>query len=145
MFKLCWISKTICNSIRILCVFGLLLYCITILMKPFPTTVCDTHTPQQKSPTNSSIIMCIFFSDVLGAYQISWLPCQFTDERVFLNDLGFVETQHIPREAMLQFGQKGDAPVNPYAVTFLITGGLFSRDQLNKCGIILQTTLSCWL
>lgn len=26
------------------------------------------------------------------------------------------------REAMLQFGQKGDAPVNPRSITFLVTG-----------------------
>ncbi|KAI3354482.1 hypothetical protein L3Q82_018994, partial [Scortum barcoo] len=55
-------------------------------------------------------------------HQLSSLPCQFIDERVFLNNKSLVETQHIPREAMLQFGQKGDAPVNPHAITFLVTG-----------------------
>ncbi|XP_031733656.1 tapasin-related protein-like [Anarrhichthys ocellatus] len=54
-------------------------------------------------------------------HQVSWLPCKFTDEQVFMND-GLTETQHIHREAMLQFGQAGDTPVNPHAITFLITG-----------------------
>nr|XP_046244423.1 tapasin-related protein [Scatophagus argus] len=55
-------------------------------------------------------------------HQMSWLPCQFTDERVFLNADGHYETELIHREAMLQFGQKGDTPVNPHSVTFLVTG-----------------------
>ncbi|KAM9318613.1 tapasin-related protein-like [Pholidichthys leucotaenia] len=54
--------------------------------------------------------------------EIPWLRCQFTDEEVSLNAEGHTETRLIPREAMLQFGQKGDAAVNPQAVTFLITG-----------------------
>ncbi|XP_063763560.1 tapasin-related protein-like isoform X1 [Eleginops maclovinus] len=54
-------------------------------------------------------------------HQVSWLPCQFTDEHVFKNELGHTETQLIHREAMLQFGQKGDAAVNPQAITFLIS------------------------
>ncbi|XP_042343010.1 tapasin-related protein [Plectropomus leopardus] len=66
-----------------------------------------------------------FLSLCLGVqcvHQVSWLPCQFTDEHVFVNNEGHTETQLIHRDAMLQFGQKGDAPVNPYAITFLITG-----------------------
>lgn len=51
---------------------------------------------------------------------MQWLPCQFTDEHVFINNEGHTETRLIHREAMLQFGQKGDAPVNPNAITFLI-------------------------
>lgn len=54
-------------------------------------------------------------------HQVSWLPCQFTDEHVSVNNEGHIETQHILREAMLQFGQIGDPPVNPHAITFLIT------------------------
>lgn len=57
-----------------------------------------------------------------GVHQLSWLPCRFTDERIFLNNLGHTETEFIYREAMLQFGQKGDPPVNPRVITFLITG-----------------------
>lgn len=59
---------------------------------------------------------------VLCIHQMPWLPCQFMDEHVFQNDEGHTETKFIHREAMLQFGQQGDAPVNPNAITFLITG-----------------------
>ncbi|XP_042269843.1 tapasin-related protein [Thunnus maccoyii] len=54
--------------------------------------------------------------------QVSWLPCQFTDEHVSVNNEGHTETQNLHREAMLQFGQKGDTPINPHAITFLVTG-----------------------
>ncbi|XP_068440854.1 tapasin isoform X2 [Clinocottus analis] len=59
---------------------------------------------------------------VLGVPQVSWLPCQFTDEHVYVNQEGHTETQHVHREAALQFGQAGDAPLEPRAITFLITG-----------------------
>lgn len=54
--------------------------------------------------------------------QVSWLPCQFIDEDVFLNKDNHTETRLIHREALLQFGQKGDAPLNPDGITFLLTG-----------------------
>lgn len=57
-----------------------------------------------------------------GAYQVPWLSCQFIDERVSVNEMNQIDTQLIHREAMLQFGQKGDAPLNPRSVTFLVTG-----------------------
>lgn len=63
-----------------------------------------------------------FSPGVYCVHQIQWLPCQFTDEHVSLNAEGHVETQLIHRQAMVQFGQKGDTPVNPQAITFLITG-----------------------
>lgn len=62
------------------------------------------------------------FSGVLCVHQMSWLSCPFMDEHVFVNDQGHTETQLIHREAMLQFGKKGDAPVNPNAITFLLAG-----------------------
>ncbi|KAF1393670.1 hypothetical protein PFLUV_G00018440 [Perca fluviatilis] len=62
------------------------------------------------------------YAAVQCVHQVSWLPCQFIDEHVFLNNEGHTETQLIHREAMLQFGQKGDTPVNPHAITFLIAG-----------------------
>uniref|UniRef100_A0A147ANK5 Si:ch211-108p6.4 n=1 Tax=Fundulus heteroclitus TaxID=8078 RepID=A0A147ANK5_FUNHE len=67
-------------------------------------------------------LYCIATAGVHCVHPLQWLPCQFTDEHVSLNSEGHIETQLIHREAMLQFGQKGDAPVNPHAVTFLITG-----------------------
>ncbi|XP_047450039.1 tapasin-like [Mugil cephalus] len=68
------------------------------------------------------LIYLYLFAGVWCVQQIPWLPCQFIDEHVFVNNDGHTETQLIHREAMLQFGQKGDAPVNPQAITFLITG-----------------------
>ncbi|KAM6987392.1 uncharacterized protein LKV04_010217 [Tautogolabrus adspersus] len=59
---------------------------------------------------------------VHGVPQVSWLSCQFKDENVTKNHKGEIETQLIHREALLQFGQKGDAPVNPHGITFLVTG-----------------------
>ncbi|XP_029302437.1 tapasin-like [Cottoperca gobio] len=55
-------------------------------------------------------------------HQVSWLPCQFIDEHVFVNEEGHTETELLHREAMLQFGRLGDSPVNPHATTFLVTG-----------------------
>ena len=75
--------------------------------------------------------------------QMSWLPCQFIDEHVFRNKEGHNETDLIHREAMLQFGQKGDAPVNPNAITFLVTGKSFSLNDTqteNYC-ILLYSAL----
>ncbi|XP_059187828.1 tapasin-related protein-like [Centropristis striata] len=69
------------------------------------------------------ILSYLFLSaGVQCVHQVSWLPCEFTDEHVFVNNDGHTETQLVPRQAMLQFGQTGDAPVNPHAITFLITG-----------------------
>ncbi|XP_042337363.1 tapasin-related protein-like, partial [Plectropomus leopardus] len=65
---------------------------------------------------------CVSVSGVQCVHQVSWLPCQFTDEHAFVNNEGHNDIKHSHRDAMLQFGQKGDAPVNPYAITFLITG-----------------------
>ncbi|KAJ0021810.1 hypothetical protein NQD34_009300 [Periophthalmus magnuspinnatus] len=67
------------------------------------------------------LVYSSLFTGVLQAYQISWLPCKFMDENVFYNNEGHVETKHSNRDAILQFGHKGDAPVNPNALTFLIT------------------------
>lgn len=71
-------------------------------------------------------------SGVLCVHQMSWLPCQFIDEHVFLTNEGHTETKLTHREAMLQFGQKGDAPVNPNAITFLLTG--------KTCGLLALHT-----
>lgn len=65
--------------------------------------------------------------------QISWLPCQFTDEFVFVNQESHTETQLLHRDVILQFGQQGDPPVNPHAITFLLTASkLDLRRYLDK-------------
>ncbi|XP_056904952.1 tapasin-related protein [Takifugu flavidus] len=61
--------------------------------------------------------------------QGSWFPCTFSDERQYKKSDGTLEIEYISRESMLQFGKKGDAPVNPDAITFLVTG---SKLNLNK-------------
>ncbi|XP_070685273.1 tapasin [Pempheris klunzingeri] len=72
--------------------------------------------------TRNTLIYLHLCASVLCVPQVSWLPCQFTDEHVFEDDNNHVRTELIHRQAMLQFGRKGDAPVNPNAVTFLVTG-----------------------
>lgn len=48
---------------------------------------------------------------------------RFTDQLEYLNaKTELIDTELVHREAVLQFGQKGDAPVYPHAITFLLTG-----------------------
>lgn len=83
------------------------------------------------------------FEGVQSAGQVSWLPCQFIDEEVTINSEGHIETKHIPRKSTLQFGLKGDPPVNPNTVTFLITPSkLDLRRYLDDSDV---TKLSCEL
>lgn len=68
------------------------------------------------------VFICgVLVTGIQSASQIPWLPCHFIDEEVTYNTKGHVETKHIPRKAILQFGQKGETLVNPLIVTFLIT------------------------
>lgn len=39
-----------------------------------------------------------------------------------MNNQSQRDIKHIYRDVMLQFGQKGDTPVNTRALTFLVTG-----------------------
>ncbi|KAK7883151.1 hypothetical protein WMY93_029325 [Mugilogobius chulae] len=90
------------------------------------------------------LVYASVFTGVLRAYQIPWLPCNFIDEKVFYNSEGLVETKHTNREAMLQFGHKGDAPVNPDAVTFLVTSSkldirrFFEGSEVDQLACELQ-------
>ncbi|XP_041652737.1 tapasin-related protein-like [Cheilinus undulatus] len=70
-------------------------------------------------------IYLILFTGVQCIHQMPWLPCQFMDEhveRVLERNESVIQTKLIHREALLQFGQKGDAPVNPHGLTFMVTG-----------------------
>ncbi|XP_029965259.1 tapasin-like [Salarias fasciatus] len=67
---------------------------------------------------------------VYGVSQISWLPCQFTDEQVLQKE--FTETELLYRQVILQFGQPGDPPVNPHAVTFLVTASKLDMRRYLK-------------
>uniref|UniRef100_A0A8C6U5X7 Ig-like domain-containing protein n=1 Tax=Neogobius melanostomus TaxID=47308 RepID=A0A8C6U5X7_9GOBI len=67
-----------------------------------------------------ALMYVFFFKGVQSADPVSWLPCRFTDENITLTTKG-TEMNPIYRQAVLQFGLKGDAPVNPGTVTFLVT------------------------
>ncbi|KAI5098897.1 hypothetical protein C0J45_11036, partial [Silurus meridionalis] len=56
-----------------------------------------------------------------SVYDVQWLPCQFQDETVQINDEGIKEVKFHYRSAGLQFGNSGDSPINPNAITFLVT------------------------
>ncbi|XP_041661045.1 tapasin-related protein-like [Cheilinus undulatus] len=64
--------------------------------------------------------------------QVTWLPCLFMDEHVSFNNESHLETKLIRREALLQFGQKGDTSVNPQVVTFLVTGSKLDLQRYIK-------------
>lgn len=67
-------------------------------------------------------LVCVFLcAGVSCLPQMSWLPCQFTDEHVFLSAQAHIETQSLHRQVILQFGQQGDPPISPQVVTFLLT------------------------
>lgn len=72
----------------------------------------------------------------MQGHETSWLPCKFSDERVVTKSDGQPELEFIPREAILQFGKQGDAPVNPHVITFLVTGKTLAIKELsmeNSC------------
>ncbi|XP_037534363.1 tapasin-related protein [Nematolebias whitei] len=87
------------------------------------------------SPLLDSLVCCFVLAGVHCVQQVQWLPCQFTDEQVTRNQEGHFDTHLIHRQAMLQFGQKGDAPLNPHTITFLITGSkLDLRRYVDEVG-----------
>lgn len=73
-------------------------------------------------PVLHSTVFLSFLAGVQGVPQLTWLPCQFIEERVSVRGENEKHTDLVHRDAMLQFGQKGDAPVNPRSITFLVTG-----------------------
>lgn len=64
--------------------------------------------------------------------QGSWFPCTFSDERQNTKS----EIELISRQAIVQFGKKGDAPVNPDGITFLVTSKKLIINEL-------QMEISC--
>ncbi|KAM8854519.1 tapasin-related protein-like [Synchiropus picturatus] len=80
------------------------------------------------------VYLC-YCAGVQCIHHLTWLPCKFTDERMFVNTEGQHETELQHRDSMLQFGKAGDPPVNPQAVTFLATGSkLELRRYLDSAG-----------
>lgn len=67
-----------------------------------------------------AFIIALLCSGVNGSVDVQWLPCQFVDEKVHVNEEGHTETQYVHREAVIQFGNVGDSPLYP-TITFLVT------------------------
>ncbi|XP_051966787.1 tapasin-related protein-like [Xyrauchen texanus] len=64
--------------------------------------------------------VCLGVNGSESVRNVEWLPCQFVDEKVHINEEGHAETQYIHREAVIQFGNAGDSPLYP-TITFLVT------------------------
>uniref|UniRef100_A0A665VDB2 Dehydrogenase/reductase (SDR family) member 13b.1 n=1 Tax=Echeneis naucrates TaxID=173247 RepID=A0A665VDB2_ECHNA len=78
-----------------------------------------------------NILLCLYLcTGVLCADQLLGLPCEFIDEKLYMDKNMDPQVKFILRQAHLQFGQKGDSPLNPKVATFLITGG--SRLDLQR-------------
>ncbi|XP_057694064.1 tapasin-related protein-like [Corythoichthys intestinalis] len=63
------------------------------------------------------LLLC---AGVKSAHSLSWLPCMFSDFIMVVNNEGTRDVQLQQRPSILQFGQQGDSPVNPHAITFLV-------------------------
>lgn len=76
------------------------------------------------------LVCACLCAGVSGVSKISWLLCQFTDEHVLQNE--FTETELLQRQVILQFGQQGDPPIEPRAVTFLVTASKLDMRRYLK-------------
>nr|XP_055052541.1 tapasin-related protein-like isoform X4 [Misgurnus anguillicaudatus] len=66
------------------------------------------------------LLLCSGLNGFKSFHDVQWLPCQFVDEKVHVNEEGHIETQYIYRKAAIQFGNIGDSPLYP-TITFLVT------------------------
>ncbi|XP_026853496.2 tapasin-related protein-like [Electrophorus electricus] len=72
----------------------------------------------------AGVLFALLSSGACGSQSVQnvlWLPCQFVDEIIRLNSEGHRETEYHHRDAVLQFSNTGDRPINPNAITFLVT------------------------
>lgn len=79
--------------------------------------------------TDLFLFFCPGVNGSKSVHDLQWLPCQFVDEKVHINEEGHTETKYIHREAVLQFGNVGDSPLHP-TITFLITGKQKSLEDV---------------
>ncbi|KAJ8369259.1 hypothetical protein SKAU_G00092870 [Synaphobranchus kaupii] len=70
----------------------------------------------------SFIVLLITLIYSVLPQEVSWLPCEFVEEQVQTDSDGHAESRYRHRNAVLQFGQPGDRPVNPDSITFFVTG-----------------------
>ncbi|CAG06362.1 unnamed protein product [Tetraodon nigroviridis] len=78
------------------------------------------------------IIICFYLNAVVQSQQTLWLPCKFADEREVKKSDGGSEIEFVSREAVLQFGKEGDAPVISHAITFLVTGSKLNLQKYTQ-------------
>nr|XP_061781452.1 tapasin-related protein-like isoform X2 [Nerophis lumbriciformis] len=67
------------------------------------------------------LTLFLFICTGVHCHTLSWASCKFSDHQVLINNEGVRDVQHQERAGMLQLGHRGDAPLNPDAITFLIT------------------------
>ncbi|TSN39326.1 Tapasin-related protein [Bagarius yarrelli] len=63
-------------------------------------------------------IPCVYGTKTL--HDVRWLPCQFRDETVQINNEGHKDIKFYHRNAGLQFGNARNSPVDPNVITFLV-------------------------
>ncbi|XP_076023999.1 tapasin-related protein [Genypterus blacodes] len=87
----------------------------------------ETRSKARLPPTNcismmlQRVIYLYIYAGVHCVHLLTWLPCEFIDELLMLKN-NETHTERLHRDAVLQFGQRGDRPVHPQALTFLLTG-----------------------
>ncbi|KAI7800644.1 hypothetical protein IRJ41_008339 [Triplophysa rosa] len=84
-------------------------------------------------------LLCLGVNGSQSVDDLQWLPCQFVDEKVHVNEEGHIETQYIHREAVIQFGIDGDRPLYP-TITFLITASKVDMRRYLEGG---EDSLNC--
>ncbi|XP_023830225.1 tapasin-related protein isoform X2 [Salvelinus sp. IW2-2015] len=68
-----------------------------------------------------TVLLCLIpYAGVLGFLQVQWLRCRLTDEYVWTNAEGHVETNNSYRDAVLQFDNSGNSAMLSDSITFLV-------------------------
>ncbi|KAL7848822.1 hypothetical protein SRHO_G00204450 [Serrasalmus rhombeus] len=75
-----------------------------------------------------------------SVHDVQWLPCQFVDESIKLNQEGHKETTYHHRNALLQFGVLGDRPIDQDVITFLVVASKVDMRRYVAGG---EDTLQC--
>ncbi|XP_055052539.2 tapasin-related protein isoform X2 [Misgurnus anguillicaudatus] len=80
------------------------------------------------------LLLCSGLNGFKSFHDVQWLPCQFVDEKVHVNEEGHIETQYIYRKAAIQFGNIGDSPLYP-TITFLVTASKVDMRRYVEGGV----------
>ncbi|KAK6323168.1 hypothetical protein J4Q44_G00055070 [Coregonus suidteri] len=68
----------------------------------------------------TALLCLIPYAGVLGFLQVQRLRCRLTDEAVWTNAEGHIETKNIYRDAVLQFDNSGNSALLSDSITFLV-------------------------